>query len=305
MAITRIVAATDFSPEADLAIAHAVAIARRTGAAVTIVHAEADRSMDESAPHGVTGSAADELAEVAAEAEAEARGELERRIAAAAAAGIDTDGVLRAGAPDEVVAEVAADLGAELTIVGTHGRTGVSRFFLGSVAERLVKRTTEQALVVRGAAPADGAYTRVLVGTDFSDAAAAALRGAIALAAPGARIDVVHAWQYPAGTWGRLAERMSAFKSLRDAIVAQAEARTGAVVEAARALGREVEVVLHQGSPSAVIADLADKGHHDLIAIGTHGHRGVRRFLLGSVAEHVVRHAHATVLVAHAPAPVA
>jgi nucleotide-binding universal stress UspA family protein len=293
--IARIVAATDFSPEADLALSHAVAIARRHGAALTIVYAEADRSSDE---HHAIGA---ELEELAAQAEEEARQELEARVASAAAAGIDTDGVLRAGPADEVIAEVARDLGAELTVIGTHGRTGVKRFFLGSVAERLVKRTPDAALVVRGVAPEAG-FARVLVATDFSDAARAALETAFALAAPGAHIDVVHAWQYPLGTWGRLAAKTAAFQTIRDAIVAQAEAGAESVRELARARGRDVQVELRQGAPAATIADVADHGHHDLIAVGTHGHQGVRRFLLGSVAEAVVRHAHCSVVVAHASA---
>lgn len=291
--IARIVAATDFSPEADLALSHAVAIARRHGAAVTIVYAEADRSSDE---HHAVGA---ELDALAAQAEAEARDELEARVASAAAVGIDTDGVVRAGAADEVIAEVARDLGAELTVIGTHGRTGVKRFFLGSVAERLVKRTPDAALVVRGVAP-EGGYTRVLVATDFSDAAKAALLGAFELAAPAAHIDVVHAWQYPLGTWGRIAAKSAAFQTIRDAIVAQAEVGAAALVELAAAHGRTIHVELRQGAPAATIADAADHGHHDLIAVGTHGRRGALRFLLGSVAEVIVRHAHASVLVAHA-----
>jgi nucleotide-binding universal stress UspA family protein len=296
MGITRVVVAIDFSAEADLALAHAVAIAGRHGANLTVVYADAsDEHRAASGHHAI----AAELAEVAAQATAEARGELERRVAAAAAAGIDTDGVIRAGAPDEVIAAVAADLGAELTIVGTHGHTGVKRFFLGSVAERLIKRTPESALVVRGLPPEAGAFRRVLVATDFSDAAFAALRIAITLAAPDARLDVMHAWQYPIGTWGRLAERMPAFQSIRDAILGQAQAQADTLVARARALGREVRVDLQQGAAAATIHEVADKGHHDLIAIGTHGHRGVRRFLVGSVAEAVVRHAHASVVVAH------
>jgi nucleotide-binding universal stress UspA family protein len=297
MAITRVVAATDFSPEADLAIAHGAAVARRHGAALTLVHAQPDRGDD---AHRDVRGAADELAAVAAEAEAEARGELERRVATLSADGLDTDGVLRFGLPDEVIADVAADLGAELTVVGTHGRTGFKRFFLGSVAERLIKRTQAAALVVRGAA-LDGGFRRPLVATDFSDAAFAALEAAIALAAPGTHIDVVHAWQYPVGTWGKLAERTAAFQSIREAIVGQAQTAADALTRNAAALGATVHVALRQGAPAATIAEAAERGHHDLIAVGTHGHRGVRRFLLGSVAEAVVRHVHCSVVVAHAP----
>ena len=287
MAITRVVAATDFSPEADLAFSHGVAIAGRLGAWLTVIHAEPDAA-----------GAGDTLAAIAAEAHAEAQGELEARVAAASSAGIDTDGVLRAGAPDEVIADVARELSAELTVIGTHGHTGVKRFFLGSVAERVVKRTTGAALVVRGAPPEAG-FARVLIATDFSDAALAALRCALALAAPDAHIDVVHAWQYPPGTWGRLAARSAAYASIRDAIVAQAEAAAAELARDPAAEGRALAVDLRQGAPAATIADAADHGHHDLIAVGTHGHQGVRRFLLGSVAEAVVRHAHCSVLVAH------
>ena len=48
-----------------------------------------------------------------------------------------------------------------------------------------------------------------------------------------------------------------------------------------------------------MITHAAERGGHDLIAIGTHGHRGFRRLLLGSVAESVIRHAPCSVLVAH------
>jgi nucleotide-binding universal stress UspA family protein len=299
MPITRIVAATDFSPEADLALGHGAAIARHHGANLTVVYAEPDRADDAHAPIDTTG---EELAEIAAEADAEARAELEARVASAAASGIDTDGVLRYGAPDEVIADVAADLGAELTVVGTHGRTGVTRFFLGSVAERVIKRAPAAALVVRGEPPRGGGYHRVLVATDFSDAAFAALAIALAIAAPSAQLDVVHAWQYPPGTWGRLAARSPAFASVKDAIVAQAEAAAAELALAARPLGRDGKVALHQGAAASTVCDLADHGHHDLIAVGTHGHRGVRRFLLGSVAEAIVRHARCSVVVAKATA---
>ncbi len=280
MAVNRVVAAIDFSSEADLALTHAVAIARRHGAALTIVYVEPNISDEH---HMISGNVAGavELAEVAAEAERAANLELERRVAIASADGIDTDGVLRAGSPDEEIVAVAADLGAELTVIGTHGRTGVRRFLLGSIAERVVERTPEAALVARGAAPDDGGYRRVLVATDFSDAALAALRIAIALAAPDAQLDVMHASQDPIG--------------------AEAEASAAALVREAGALGRSIEVTMHQGAAAATIAEVADRGHHDLIALGTHGLRGVRRFLAGSVAEAVVRHARATVVVAHAP----
>jgi nucleotide-binding universal stress UspA family protein len=60
-----------------------------------------------------------------------------------------------------------------------------------------------------------------------------------------------------------------------------------------------VHIELVQGPPASVITHAAERGGHDLIAIGTHGHRGFRRLLLGSVAESTIRHAPCSVLVVH------
>ena len=50
-----------------------------------------------------------------------------------------------------------------------------------------------------------------------------------------------------------------------------------------------------------MITETAERGGYDLIVVGSHGHRGFRRLLLGSVAESTVRHAHCSVLVVHGP----
>ena len=64
-----------------------------------------------------------------------------------------------------------------------------------------------------------------------------------------------------------------------------------------------MHVDLVQGPPASVITHAAERGGHDLIAIGTHGHRGFRRLLLGSVAESTIRHAPCSVLVVHSAPP--
>jgi nucleotide-binding universal stress UspA family protein len=89
---------------------------------------------------------------------------------------------------------------------------------------------------------------------------------------------------------------------VKDAIIARAQAAAAELAARAAPLGRTIAVTLHQGAPAATMCDLADRGHHDLIAVGTHGRRGVRRFLLGSVADKIVRHARCSVVVAKAKA---
>ena len=86
--------------------------------------------------------------------------------------------------------------------------------------------------------------------------------------------------------------------TVRDAVVSSAQAQADKLV-AENTSGHPLHVELIQGPPASVVTHAAEQGGHDLIAIGTHGHRGFRRLLLGSVAESVIRHAPCSVLVAH------
>src|SRR5213078_4816140 len=99
--------------------------------------------------------------------------------------------ISRIGAPDEVLAGAAHDEQADLIVVGTHGHSGVARFLLGSVANATVRRAPCDVLVV----------------------------------APGTRLDVVHAWQLPAGSWGAtlLGQARFPWSTVRDAVLASAQ----------------------------------------------------------------------------------
>lgn len=89
------------------------------------------------------------LEEAAAEMTAQAQSKLEA-LAASSLAGLDVETVvLRHASPGEAIAEHAAKIGADLVIVGSHGRTGLRRILLGSVAERVVRLAKCPVLVVR------------------------------------------------------------------------------------------------------------------------------------------------------------
>jgi nucleotide-binding universal stress UspA family protein len=136
---------------------------------------------------------------------------------------------------------------------------------------------------------------------DFSPAATRAIGHAAMLAAPGATIEVVHAWQLPAGSLGAsiLGANRFPWKTVRDAVVTGAQQQADKLVASYSDLEHPIHVDLVQGPPASVITHAAERGGHDLIAIGTHGHRGFRRLLLGSVAESTIRHAPCSVLVVH------
>jgi nucleotide-binding universal stress UspA family protein len=298
MPMRNIVLATDFSAPADLALARALAVARQHGAHLTIAFVETPADVATFTAEAEV--AALEMASLQSEMTAYEERELAVRVARAEAAGVRASGVRRVGEPEENIAALAVELDAGLIICGTHGRTGVRRFFLGSVAERLSRLAHRSVLVARGAA-GDGRFHKVLVATDFAPAAQRALEDALRLTEPDADVHVVNAWQYPVGSWGltALGDRTGAMNALRRALT-QAAAEQGAKLEAAQAAGgRPVSFRLTHGSPADVVTELAAAEGFDLVAVGTHGHRGLRRLVLGSVAETIIRHAPCSVLIAH------
>ncbi len=294
----NIVLATDFSAPADLALVRALAVARQQEAHLTIAFVETPAEAASFTPEAEI--AALELSSLQEELAAYEERELAARVARAVAAGVTASGVRNVGEPEQTIAELATELDAGLIICGTHGRTGVRRFFLGSVAERLSRLAHRNVLVARGAA-GDGRFHKVLVATDFAVAAQHALDSALRIAAPDAEVHVVNTWQYPVGSWGLsvLGDRTGATTALRGALT-QAAGEQGAKIEAAQAAaGRPVTFRLVHGAAADVITELAAAEGFDLVAVGTHGHRGLRRLVLGSVAETIIRHAPCSVLIAH------
>jgi universal stress protein A len=143
-------------------------------------------------------------------------------------------------------------------------------------------------------------WTRICCAVDFSGCSHVAFDEATALAARTATtLTVLHV--YPPARPATIAADMLAWtppdveaKALADLERPMEELRARA--EAVLGKGR-VELRLVPGHPAEEIARLAKEGRHDLVVIGTHGRTGVRRLVLGSVAEQVVRTAPVSVLV--------
>lgn len=142
---------------------------------------------------------------------------------------------------------------------------------------------------------------QILVPTDFSPSARAALEDAAAIATTyAAALDVIHVWEISTYT----AAGMGGFglpSTVIDSVSAQAHSMMEELVSEARTKGiaiRNAQVIA--GDAARSIVDTATNGKYDLIVIGTHGRQLLARVLLGSVAERVVRHALCPVLVARA-----
>lgn len=141
--ITKILVATDFSPVAAEAQRTALALAKQLGAEVTLLHV-----------YGVPsymffdGSSFVAPARVVADIVAEGAHRLAQAKDAAAAAGVNVETVLQEGAVAEEIVRYGAEGGFQLIVLGTHGRRGVARWALGSVAERVVRTSKLPVLTV-------------------------------------------------------------------------------------------------------------------------------------------------------------
>lgn len=290
--ITTIVVGCDLSAQSDAALERAVSLAEQHRAKLVLVHAQAD----EAPPEHVDEAVLAELGRVTAVVRADAARAIADRMAQISARGLEADCVSRVGPPGEMLSQVATERHAELIVVGTHGATGISRFLLGSVAAEAVRQAPCDVLVVRAAR---GPFVKPIVAMDFSKAAVRALEHTADVCAPNVPIEVVHAWQLPAGSWGAslLGQARFPWSSVRDAVLASAKQQADKLVAAHPGMPLHVELV--QGPAASVITTRAEQQGHDLIVVGTHGNRGFRRLLLGSVAEGVVRHAPCSVLVVH------
>lgn len=283
MNLSKIVVGVDLSAESLLAVDHAMILARRAGASIVLLHVA-------NVPATMHARPDDPLAALQRERLRADRDDLEALRVRRSGQGVELSQLIVDGDPDVALADAARELGADLIVVGTHGRTGVRRIALGSVAEKTIRLAASSVLVVRGPAP-PGGYRQVVAGSDYSEAADGAVASAIAMAAPGGEVRLVHAWSAPYLEYDLTGRMIEALRQAEEQIA-------GEQLRRMRSWPRPADVDLTldvtYGVPFVVLDGYVDA---DLIVVGTHGRRGVRRFLIGSVAESTVRHARCTVLV--------
>jgi nucleotide-binding universal stress UspA family protein len=231
-----------------------------------------------------------------AAAEGEARRAIEER-ARSALEGQGAEVFVERGVPYAEILRRAETWGAELVVVGSHGRTGIARVLLGSVAERVVRHAHVSVLVAR--------ETRttgvVLAATDLSEASLPVVEAAARAAERrNARLVVATAVDWSYAAWGSVAGAPFGATPVVPPPEVQAQMRSAMRETMQRELERvkatgESEVL--DGSPASAISEYAEKLGAELIVVGTHGRTGFTRLALGSVAEHVVRSAGCSVLV--------
>jgi len=217
--------------------------------------------------------------------------------------GLPVEILLRQGDPaTEILAEVADNPALHTIAMATHGRSGVARTVLGSVAERIIQAAPVPALLVRSGSPlvvgAPPAYQRILVPLDGSPFAAQALDSATDLAERTGATLLLLTVLPPLQTLSFAEAGLRPYWS-EAARIAAADSATLALTTTAVRLesqGLAVRTLLRHGSPAAEIVHCATDEAADLIVLATHGRSGLPRLWLGSVALGVVRSATQPVL---------
>lgn len=198
------------------------------------------------------------------------------------ASGVEVESALSYGSPAGGLLDVEGEQHPDLVVMSTHGRTGLARFALGSVADRLVREGSAPVLLVRGPVP-EPTLTRALVMLDGSGVAEAVLPSIEGLA-------------------GHPVTSVKLFRAVADPIDRTAAATyLAGVTERLTGFGLKIEVSVDLGDPTLLIRRAAEGV--DVIALSTHGRGGLNRFRHGSVAERIVREAAKPVLLIHAGVP--
>jgi len=207
-----------------------------------------------------------------------------------AADGLRVRGITRQGPPADTILDVAKEEKASLIAMGTHGRTGLARLVFGSVTEAVLRHALCPVFLVRtgeGAPPPPHAslFRRILVPIGAGELSLAVLDRIQEFARPhDARVFLLHVvedspyetrWNFPTGELKLAADRL-----------------TNAMVP--------TETLFRKGDAAKEILAAAKEKEVDLIAMTTHGRTGVPRWVLGSVAERVLRGAAVPMIVVRA-----
>ena len=203
----------------------------------------------------------------------------------------------RAFSAAEEILNYAEEKQVDLIIMGTHGRSAITHFLLGSVAERVIRMAKCPVMTFRKDSKNLGEYKKILVPIDFSDHSKLALQYALAFAENyRSTISLFHSFEQQVHPSFYISGKTSLFEI--DSELRQRA--TEAMDNFRNELGKseiETDYILAEGPAYHEIVEHAKKENFDLLVIATHGLSGLEHFLIGSTTEKVIRHAEVPVLI--------
>jgi nucleotide-binding universal stress UspA family protein len=274
--IKTILCPVDFFPAADAAANYAAALAANYGAGLHLLHVIT--------PAPVTAyEYALDSAQIMKTMEANAEEEMVRLAAKVKETGIEVDYEIRVGDVYEEIKQSIEAVKPQIIVMGTHGRRGVERWFMGSTTEKLMRHSPVPLIAISASGEKAGVprFRRILVTTDFSEGTSDALNYAFSVAQENeSQITLLHiVHDVAADVSGKYRESLlqGVHKQLDDLV--PPEATTWCDVKT------QVEI----GVPYRIILRILEDERVDLLVMNIHGKGMLDRALLGSTAERVVR----------------
>ena len=209
--------------------------------------------------------------------------------------GIPVTPILEIGRAHSEIARHAEAIDAGLVVLGAHGGSFVHELFLGSTAEKVLRKLSRPVLIVKREPQAP--YQRILVPVDFSEPSRRAMEFALRIA-PHAHITVLHTFEVPYEAKLRFSGASDeAIRAYRAEAEAQADRAMQQFISILKATASPLSDIVEFGPASAVIRGKAEVLEPDLIVMGKHGQSGWEDMLLGSVTKQVILDASCDVLV--------
>ena len=193
---------------------------------------------------------------------------------------------------DTAIFDAARALPADLIVMGTHGRTGVSRLFLGSVAERVLRGAPCPVMIVppNDAVPTSAVtFKHIVCAIDFSESSLSGLEWALSLAEEAdAHLSLLHVIEVPPELRVSTVVTYENIDELHAAVRADLLARLRDLIPRSATSFCSVETATAAGAAGHAILAFAREHHADLIVMGAQGHRALERWLFGSKTRDVV-----------------
>jgi nucleotide-binding universal stress UspA family protein len=286
ISIKRILVPVDFSDPSTRALACATSVANIFGARLVVAHILADLNISNlSIPE--SGAFKRTLHEAA-------RKDIDTLIRSVSPAAQISDVVVRAGEIQKQLLDIVDDHDIDLVVMGTHGRSGPRRWFLGSVTETILRKMPVPILTVSHS-PHLVSIRKLLYATDLNDDSRQAFRSAADFSRTvGAELTVLHVVQHMdylfAGT------KSNYFRVQRSRMVKASRRRLSEFVTQETPAAMSVQSLILEGHPYRQILETARKQQSDLIVMHPGEKSAADRALLGATAEFVVRGADVPVL---------
>lgn len=196
------------------------------------------------------------------------------------------------------IVEYADEIGADLIVMGTHGRRGLGRLFLGSVTDTVLRHTRCPVLTVRDEVEiSPSAEGRILAAIDLDATSERVIEAATRFSAwSGAEVELLHVVELP-----HHPVVYEAFPELPeigfDELESEAKSRLESICSASTLDPERSRCTVKVGSPAEVILEEIGADKPDLVVVASHTRGGLDRALLGSVAERIVQRSSSPVLV--------